>query len=76
MKYQTITDVVEDYVEPSLGEFAAEFGEEGLREIAEEAFELRCDIDENGVQHGDSYFALRSDVDFWDIVQAHDNGEE
>lgn len=61
MKYQTINDVIDYEIEPALGSFASDFDEDAKRAIADEAFELT-----------DYGYAQREDVDFWDVVQAHD----
>ena len=67
--YSTIEDVIDYEVKPALDEWREDYD---LRAIAEEAFELVADEDENGVQVGNPYYVEREDVDFWEVAQAHD----
>lgn len=67
--YSSIQDVIDYEIEPALDELADDYD---LRAIAEEAFELIVDEDEDGIQIGDPYYIQREDVDFWEVVKAHD----
>lgn len=67
--YSSIQDVIDYEIEPALGELAGDYD---LRAIADEMFELVVDEDEDGTQISDPYYIERDDVDFWEIVQAHD----
>ena len=58
--YTTKTDAIEQYIEPALGEHAADFD---MDAIFHDFFEY--DEDARG-------FVEREDVDFWDVAQAHD----
>lgn len=58
--YTTKTDAIEQYIEPALGDHAADFD---MDAIFEDYFEY--DEAERG-------FVEREDVYFWEIAQAHD----
>lgn len=73
IKYTTIDDVINYAVAPALGEYVDDFD---TGAIANEAFDYVTDIDEDGVQHGNGYFVQREDVDFWEIAEKHDHGEQ
>lgn len=69
-QYQTIEDVIDYDIKPALDEWWEDYD---LEAIAEEAYELVTNEDENGgIQIGNPYYVSRDDVDFWDVVQAHD----
>lgn len=67
--YSSIQDVIDYEVKPALDELAGDYD---LEAIANETFELIVDEDEDGIQIGDPYYIERDDVDFWEVVQAHD----
>jgi hypothetical protein len=71
MRYATIQDAVEQYVGPSLGDFAEDYD---MDAIAREAFQCVVDTDENGAEHlTTAGFQLRvvTDDAYWDIVERH-----
>ena len=68
--YETKDAVIANEIEPALGEHFDAAG--AIDDIFEEAFELVCDTDENGTEHGNCYFVPRAGVDFWDVVEKHD----
>lgn len=72
-RYSTIRDVIRYAVEPVLGDFVDDFNTEA---IANELFEFVTNVDENGVQHGNGYFIEREGMDWEDVMQRHDHGEE
>lgn len=73
MKYTSIQDVISYAVEPALGEFVDDFDTEA---IANEIFEFVADVDEGGIQHGNGYFVEREGMDWDEIMQRHDHGEQ
>lgn len=72
-RYSTIQDVISYVVEPALGEFVDDFDTEA---IANEIFEFVTDVDEDGIQHGNGYFIEREDMDWNEVMQRHDHGEQ
>ena len=72
-RYSTIQDVVSYAVKPALGEFVDDFD---VYAIANELFEFVTDVDEDGIQHGNGYFIEREDMDWNEVMQKYDHGEE
>ena len=72
-RYSTIRDVIKYAIEPALGEFVDDYD---VYAIANELFEFVADVDENGIQHGNGYFVEREDMDWDEVMQKYDHGEE
>ncbi len=72
-RYSTIQDVISYAIEPALGEFVDDFDTEA---IANEIFEFVTDVDEDGIQHGNGYFVEREGMDWNEVMQRHDHGEQ
>ena len=71
--YETKNEVVAYEIEPLLGEYFDDFkAVDVLDDIVAEAFELTCDRDETGLQHGNCFFVQREDVDLYDVIAKYD----